>query len=584
MMNKVFNCKILIIGLYFVPIILLCLFIIKFSVNVPYWDEWALLPFFQRTKLGNINFELFFAQHNEHRMFFPKIIFAIFALLSNWNIKVQLWFSFLISLINFWLIYKISRKTIIENSHLFIFSNILSSFLLFSVIQWENWLWGFQIAWFLIISCMLLAVYFIIAPSNLSLPMRMTISGIFCFMASFSSAHGLLTWLALIPLLISIEGTFTRKINKIIIWVSGFIFSLIIYTINYHKPSHHPDTFLFLKQPILFIQYCLTIIASPLGGNIIIGFLVLSVFIFFNYLFFKDIFKNKNLYTDTTDTNIYRRIAPWLCVGWFSVLFILITAIGRLGFGVEQALASRYTSNTNLLYIACLQICIISLSEFIFLKNKSDAILLGFGFSVGIATSLFFHQSNQAVIAVQGSKLQRNQGQACLELIHYLNLNPEIECLKYIFPEPNFIYNNYQFLEQLNFRQFPKNIKFSDRPLDNNGYIDLPSSNNQIIRQKNSQLSMQGWAIFPNKNKQPDVVLFSYNNKKYFFATTSIYQTRVDVSKHLQSEKYTNSGWAVNLSLNSLPIGDNIIKAWVYDQDAKEFIRLSGEAKIRIVE
>ena len=87
--------------IYVLPILILFVFIKSFSVNVPVGDDWALLPFFDSLKSGTANFEIFFSQHNEHRIFFPRIIFAILAFSSGWNINVEIWFSFIISIVSF---------------------------------------------------------------------------------------------------------------------------------------------------------------------------------------------------------------------------------------------------------------------------------------------------------------------------------------------------------------------------------------------------------------------------------------------------------------------------------------------------
>jgi hypothetical protein len=48
---------------------------------------------------------------------------------------------------------------------LFHLANILTCMLVFSLVQWENWLWGFQIAWFLINACVAIAICLAVAPA-----------------------------------------------------------------------------------------------------------------------------------------------------------------------------------------------------------------------------------------------------------------------------------------------------------------------------------------------------------------------------------------------------------------------------------
>ena len=56
----------------------LALFIIRVDgVNVAYSDQWALIPYIDREYPGTLSLADLFAQHNEHRMFFPRIAFLI---------------------------------------------------------------------------------------------------------------------------------------------------------------------------------------------------------------------------------------------------------------------------------------------------------------------------------------------------------------------------------------------------------------------------------------------------------------------------------------------------------------------------
>ena len=53
---------------YLTPIALLIGFVSRFSVNVPFWDQWGLVNLFDKVGAGSASFGDFFAQHNEHRI------------------------------------------------------------------------------------------------------------------------------------------------------------------------------------------------------------------------------------------------------------------------------------------------------------------------------------------------------------------------------------------------------------------------------------------------------------------------------------------------------------------------------------
>ncbi|MDY7024622.1 MAG: hypothetical protein SWJ54_25295, partial [Cyanobacteriota bacterium] len=100
--------------LYLFPIIATFWLIKRFGVNVPIWvDQFALVDLFEA--VANINVLSFFRElwelNNNHRMIFPKLIFAMTAFLSNWNIFYELYWSFGLALVSFLVLYKMSEIT-----------------------------------------------------------------------------------------------------------------------------------------------------------------------------------------------------------------------------------------------------------------------------------------------------------------------------------------------------------------------------------------------------------------------------------------------------------------------------------------
>lgn len=140
-------------------------------------------------------------------------------------------------------------------------------------------------------------------------------------------------------------------------------------------------------------------------------------------------------------------------------------------------------------------------------------------------------------------------------------------------------------LERLGWRRFPQNISFVTQPSKVHGYIDSPpTAANPTVVSKNGNLNVTGWGILPDTQKLPRLVLFSYGNSRSFFASAVINRDSPDVVKFLNSNQYNNVRWSVNISPKSLPLGVTAIKAWVYNPSTQQFIQLSGEAKIKVVE
>jgi hypothetical protein len=608
------KAKVFLFIIYLVPLVFLLWFVGSFSVDIPRGDSWSLLSLFEKIYSGKASLQDFFAQHNEHRMFFPKIIFAVSAFASKWNIKYQLYLSIFLTIVIFLVIYKISySQDSQQNKTAFHFVNILSCILLFSVVQHENWLWGFQIAWFLVNTCILLAILVVNFKSHLYPKTRLLISAMLCFVASFSSAHGLLSWLTLIPSIYSMPGKARYRKNRLITWILFFLISFTIYMIDYSKPSHHPNTFFFINHPIVAGNYFLTVLGFPVAGKIlapmfgfilVISFLILSIYCFKNY-----------------QSNFTHNAAPWLSIGLYSLMFASVTTIGRAGFGVEQATASRYTTNSILLTVAVthlLRLFIGSNPEYlpnlslkfnwnhisktkgiiwfngnISLSIFNICILVIVLFSTSFLSYTFLINSAKAVKGGQYERLQRQKGQACLELIYFLDKSVseyENNCFKAIRPTladsttPTMAVTNFaKTLEKTGFREVPKSLTFNTSPDKVYGYFDKPSTTeNPLIVNKGSKIRTFGWAILPDKHEPAKLVLLSYGDQRSFFAISTVNSSRPDVAKALHSSRYEKTGWKVNILAKHLPVGETTIKAWVYDPDGKQFVQLVHEPKIKV--
>jgi hypothetical protein len=562
---------------YSLPIILIFWFVTSFTVNMPIWDDWELVYLFDKIYNGTANFADFFAQHNEHRIFFPRIIFAILAFSSKWNIKLETYFSLLLALVNFAVLYKIAAYTSNKNNkllfHLFNFTICIVNF---SLIQYENWLWGFQIAWFLINTCLILAVFILTVPKNLHPNLRLLLASLCCLIASFSSAHGLLSWLVLLPSVYLVEGITKQKKIRILVWVGLFTFCVAIYSIGYEKPSHHPSIFFILQQPLIAFEYFFSMIGFSLGKSIftpiVNGLIIFFIFSFFNVFCFKNY---KSVF--------FKKAVPWLSLGWFAILFALITTFGRAGFGVEQATSSRYVTVSILLVISCLQLC-----QLWILYKWQDTVKnthIFSGFCLGFLVCIFVFSSTSCIVEGKNIWKGNNAAKHCLEVINFIDSESPNNCLQMFYPKPLRVIESSKNLQKLGFRNFPKNIIFTTKTAKNYGNIDVPSTGYQpLILRKKDSIKLLGWGILPERRKQPFLVLLSYGNNKSFFAYGAIFLNRTDVAKAFNSSLYDTSGWEANVSLKSIPLGETVIKAWVYDQEGQQFIQLNGEPKIKVLE
>ncbi|MCU0518686.1 MAG: hypothetical protein MUC60_17830 [Oscillatoria sp. Prado101] len=591
---------------YLIPFALLLWFVASFGVNLPFWDEIGWTDIFNKVSQGKATFADFFNQHNEHRMFFPRLIATALAFATKWDIRYELYFSVFLGILTFFALYKIAanqreNQREIEGKGLFHLANFLTCMLVFSLVQWENWLWGFQIAWFLINACVAIAICLAVAPAWKPVA-KLAGAAVFCFIASFSSAHGLLSWLALVPTVATLPGNSEQKRKRLIGWVALFALSAAIYSIGYQKPAYHPDIFYFLKHPLLAGAYFFSLLGSPLVAGI-------NPYILINYPAFKNLYLTSSVpeyavnlapvvggivfcaylffaihfFSKKCDPEFRIAAAPWLSLGLFAVFYASLNTAGRAGFGsAVPALISRYTTPTVFIIISAIQMGRLFLEREE--RDKKGMISQAYRGVAFFLMGVILAKSGEA-IATQINQVHIHQQNAktCFELVNYIDGRSQDNCLLLVLPHAPTVKYFAKKLDKIGLREFPKEIKFVNDTSQVYGFFDtgFPADKKTAVKRDGSLLA-HGWAVFPDRLEQPGLVLLSHGNKKRFFASAHIHLDSPDVAKALNSSRYAKARWAVNFSAKSLPVGETAIKAWVYDTAGNQFLKLKGEFKVKV--
>src|SRR6185503_3278270 len=71
------------------PLAVLIWVVSRYSVDVPFYDQWEFLPLLDKMYQEQLTFGDLWAQFNEHRIFFPKLLMLGLARLTHWNIRCE---------------------------------------------------------------------------------------------------------------------------------------------------------------------------------------------------------------------------------------------------------------------------------------------------------------------------------------------------------------------------------------------------------------------------------------------------------------------------------------------------------------
>ena len=313
---------------------------IHFAVNVPYWDQWELPLVLEKSYNGTLAFSDFYHQHNEHRIVFPLLIMVGMARLTHWNVFWELALNMALALGIFGVFARQIRGTARALKMPSLYWTIATaSLIVFSLRQYENWLWGWQLQVFLNVLAAMGAIAALSGPFCWG---RFALAAMLGIVGTYSFANGGLVWpLGALVLLVCAEGRAGRR-NAMLAWGAVAALTLGSYFWNYEKPAEHPPLSLLLAYPLQYLIYVckyLGNIAVPYqangpsdAGDIAMAMGAVGVVAFGAAIWL--LLKRK-----VADL---RTLMPYIGFGLYSICSALVTGVGRLGLGTEQALSSRY--------------------------------------------------------------------------------------------------------------------------------------------------------------------------------------------------------------------------------------------------
>jgi hypothetical protein len=534
---------------------------------------------------GNINFADLFSVHGHHRIFFPKILMSVLAFATGWNTKYEMLFSILFTICSFWGIYQIAnnqRQT--ADKYYFHTANILAGLLLFSLVQQQNWLWGFTLFWFGTNLCLISGLYFLHGNSYIPPNHQLILAGISCFIGSFTLAQGLFSWLVLIPSIFVLNNTPKIRLRNLLIWLGLFILCICLYSIDYN-PIRKPQPFFILQQPLQVLQYFFGVLGLPFIRlpipAVIIGFILFTIFLGLAGYFLRKI--NWQI----TKLNLITPAIPWLALGLFSLIACLSITAGRAQYGLENVISStRYTTASILLMIA-----IVYLGKLFFNRheqaiNSRFSLLIYQGLAI-ILTIVILINSYYVIQATERNLPYMKSRQTCLELINYLGESEffnksQDSCLVLMNGKTWLVREGANSLEKLGWRTARKNVEFIKNPSEVYGYLDQLSNNSAFTVNTKENITLTGWATLPDFAEKPAIVFLSNDDQTKFFANGYITLNSPDLAKHFQSPLYRQARWRVTFEANTLPVGSHNIFAWVYHPGKNQFMRLRDQVKLTV--
>ncbi len=213
------------------PVIGYFWFLAHFSVNAMIEDQWDDVTVIQHSYVHFFPWGVMWAQHFENRILFPNMVMVLLAHTVHFNIRVEEVVGAVLLVVAAALLLWAHKRRAPSIPWLYYCP---VAFLVFSVVQYGNTIWGFQLAWYMVMLCLAAAIVLLdrvtLTWVTFSAAVAVAVVG------SFSSLQGLLIWPTGLVLLYFRR----RSWSQIGVWVAAAVVATVLYFHNY-KSSVSPD-------------------------------------------------------------------------------------------------------------------------------------------------------------------------------------------------------------------------------------------------------------------------------------------------------------------------------------------------------
>lgn len=563
------------------PIIWLCILVQRHWVSVPLLDDWEMAPLIVKAHNGSLTFHDVFVQHEEARNIFPKLLFVLFAAGGRWDVRVEMAAGVVICCLTLFTLCLLLRQSRVSSVGM-AFSVALMSLLIFSPAQHELWLLASGFYSFLPVLC--IAAGLAIIQTRWSVAAKFVSCAVLAFVSSFTLAHGLLAWALTFPFLFSHVRTGRWKV-WLLAWIAMCATCAALYFHGYEKPSDLP-AFAPVIAPIDYVQYLLAFLGSgltrsgnghPLFWATMVGGLGLVLFAGAGVY----------LVRQYDDRELIGAAAPWVALGTYSIGSGVLAALGRIGWGVPQALESRYVAFSIYLFVALVGLtAVIGTRRNRLLAGKWRAYFFA-GAATAAAALLTLHTlcSIASIASFRMRAAATRLGHAAVLFSQVIDTSEATKSVMY--PRPGFLREQAAALDALHLLK-PPLIRTTKVNSIRHGTADDKAVSgwlDRVVTTTPESYSAAGWAAMRSKGKPADAVVLAYTlegGEPILFAMASTIEARADVARALGLPIESIGGWRASFLRDAVPPGA-VISAWAFDVRDLKLFRLkenAGQSKL----
>ncbi len=239
-----------------IPAVAYIAFLQHYQVNALWQDQWDDVPVIRQSFLHFPDWSSLWLQHVDNRILFPNLIVVALAHTVHYNILVEEYISALMlfgaTALIIW-----SHKRRSPDTPLIFYCPV--AFLTLTFAQWQNTIWGFQMAWYLVLLSLALTVT-LLDSSRFKWPIF--VGGMLvAVVGSFSSLQGLLIW----PVGLVLLYHRRRPRWAFITWILAAGATAVLYFHNFTSSAAFNPSKSVLHRPFFAVKFFVFLLGDVVG-------------------------------------------------------------------------------------------------------------------------------------------------------------------------------------------------------------------------------------------------------------------------------------------------------------------------------
>jgi hypothetical protein len=560
-----------------IPFLVLFWYVTTYGVNVPFYDDWGYIPLLKKSLEGHLHFaDVWTAQGSAHRFFVPFSLALIIDTISHYNAHTRMYVDCcILSLQTLLLMAMAYSRCRSIGKTLFLIAPI--PWLALNLKQWDTLLWDFPTTYFCGNFFAVLTIYLLDRAKSLGLAFWSAIASGFCVTLSY--ANGLLIWPLCLAQL-AIKHFANRKTSSgvgtkmILIWSASLVITVFLFFFGYHHTDIRTSSPNFTGNLLQFTNFVITYIGGGLTAQpqaaLLTGGLLLA------------------LCATICGLIIGRRIRldVWLAAPLMLVIYGIasgcLMALGRMQFGSDYAISSRYASLDNMFLIGLYLIAVLAVYTNQRLSNSCATLLalLAIAGSIAIIPDALQNGEGRRSTALMWSAQLQSYKQQNDETLHHIY--ESVDRIRMLAP----------FLESHHLSVFADAYQVASLVEDQThkikyGVDSVNSSSllseKQLVtasRSADSDITISGWAL-DLSNRTPCAGAFvTLDDNTVIPAAYGL--TRSEIARAFRHSHYARCGFAAHFNSSLLDKGEHKVAVGLILPGGKSIHRTKSVITLKI--